>query len=152
MIHAIATAFSRKYLRKIWQIKEADPVPKAVLQENEPKEGRAMEVPKEEILSINDIKGKRKSTGSVPVGKRQRLDHVVRPEPHNFTAKDYSIFGAAKLDDKKRKEKGKGKGKVRNKSAPAPSYFTEPNFGKVKQTSKMARRGNTDSFTYQTKK
>lgn len=104
----------------------------------------------EELLSVNEMKGKRKSTGSLPVPKKQRLDQVLRPA-HEFTQKDYKVFGSAKLSDKKDSNKKKQqKKKERNKSAPTtPSYFTEPKFGRVKQTSQMVRRGNTDSFTYQ---
>jgi len=129
-------------------VKQADPAPKHV-PEAVPVHTLADEN-EEEMMSVNEMKGKRKSTGSIPAPKKQRLDHVVRPA-HKFTPKDYKIFGTTKLADKSDKKQKHKQNKQRNKSAPgapAPSYFTEPNFGKVKQTSKMARN-KTDSFTYQ---
>ena len=53
------------------------------------------------------IKGKRKSTGSIPTPKKARLDHVQR-QPHKFTPKDFKIFGAKNLEKPKANQKNKG--------------------------------------------
>ena len=61
-------------------------------------------------VSVNEMKGKRKSTGSIPAPKKQRLDHVAR-QPHKFTPKDFKIFGSKNIEKSKENQKGKGTGR-----------------------------------------
>ena len=109
---------------------------------------RKMRDSNEEKISVNEMKGKRKSEGALPEAKRKKQNDHAPVEAYNFGKKDFKIFGQHKVVEKmKQGQKGKKDKKGERKSAPgAPGFFTEPNFGKMKQKSK-AMKNAVKSFT-----
>ena len=134
---------------KIWKVRPAAPLKEEkeeVESSNSSLPEREKEERKEERISINEMKGKRKSDGAIPDAKKQRVAPV---QAYNFGKKDFKIFGQHKVVEQmnQRNQKGKKGKKSDRKSAPgAPGYFTEPNFGKINQKSK-AMKNAVKSFT-----
>lgn len=131
-------------VEKFWKVRPAAPL-KEEKRDDHIRVERTAVVNNEPRISINEMKGKRKSEGSIPNAKKQRVDDDDIVKPHKFTNKDFKIFGQHKLQEKR--QKGKNGKKEERKSAPgAPGYFTEPNFGKSNLKSR-AFKNTVKSFT-----
>lgn len=134
---------------KIWKVRPAAPLKEEKEEVEIPTmPERKMRDSNEDKISVNEMKGKRKSEGALPEAKRKRQNDHAPVEAYNFGKKDFKIFGQHKVVEKmKQGQKGKKGKKGERKSAPgAPGFFTEPNFGKMNQKSK-AMKNAVKSFT-----